>query len=101
MCWKCGKTLDFPSPVSRSAVCPECGSDVRCCRNCDFYEKGAHYDCRETIDEPVRDKERSCFCGWFSLNPNVAPHPACAGSAYSVQAKAEHAKNAFNALFGD
>ncbi|WP_428768710.1 hypothetical protein V1L52_08380 [Treponema sp. HNW] len=103
MCWKCGKKLEISSPVSRSALCPECGADVRCCRNCNFYEIGAHYDCRETIDKPVRDKERSSFCDWFSLNPNVSAfesgslHPA----AVSDCSKAQSAKNAFNALFGD
>ena len=107
MCWKCGKTLDFAPPVSRSALCPECGADVRCCRNCNFYESGAHYDCRETIDEPVRDKERSCFCDWFSLNPNAAarglgfPCGSLNPASVSEHAKAQSAKNAFNALFGD
>ena len=104
MCWKCGKTLDFASPVSRSAVCPECGADVRCCRNCTFYESGVHYDCRETIDEPVRDKERSCFCGFFSLNSDVPMRGDFSGThafPFSAQAQAEKAKSAFNALFGD
>lgn len=94
MCWKCGKRLDFAPPVSRSAVCPDCGADVRCCRNCNFYEIGVHYDCRETVDEPVRDKERSCFCGLFSLNPDVPP----VRKAFSASV---NAKKAFNALFGD
>jgi hypothetical protein len=30
-----------------------------------FYDPGAHYDCHETVDEPVRDKERANFCGSF------------------------------------
>ena len=103
MCWKCGTELDFAPPVSRSEQCPSCGADVRCCLNCLFYEKGAPYDCRESIEEPVTDKERSCFCVWFSLNPSSGD----AFPASSARLKAEHAsasqkaKAAFNSLFGD
>jgi len=97
MCWKCGTVLDFTPPVSRSERCPSCGADVRCCLNCLFYEKGAPYDCRESIEEPVTDKERSCFCVWFSLNPSSGG----AFSASSARLKAEQAKKAFKGLFGD
>lgn len=103
MCWKCGTVLDFAPPVSRSQECPSCGAYVRCCLNCKFYEKGAPYDCRESIEEPVRDKESSCFCAWFSLNPSAGG----IFSASPARLKAEHvsasqkAKAAFNSLFGD
>jgi hypothetical protein len=37
------------------------------CKNCDFYSPGAHWDCRETISEPVREKDIVNFCEYFVL----------------------------------
>ncbi len=95
MCWKCGKPIELSGTVSRSDVCPSCGADVRSCKNCRFYEPGAHYDCRETIDELVKDKERANFCGWFMIAPQTEATGANAGSASGS------ASDAFNALFGE
>ena len=57
MCWKCSLPIDNTREIFRTSVCPECGSDLHSCKNCRFYEVGSHYDCHETIDELVKDKE--------------------------------------------
>ena len=51
--------------VHRSTTCPSCDADLRCCLNCQFFSRGSHWDCRETIDEQVRTKDRANFCGFF------------------------------------
>lgn len=79
--------------INRSSVCSDCGADLHCCRNCRFYDQGSHYDCHETVDEEVRDKERANFCDWFSPNAISGTH----GGAEASLA----AKNAFNSLFAD
>lgn len=91
MCWKCGTVLDENEPVSRSAECPVCHADVHSCRNCLYYEPGSHYDCHETVDSLVSDKERSNFCEHFKLNRS-------ASSSDSAQKQAA-AKKAFDSLF--
>ena len=109
MCWKCGKPIEVRGTVSRSDVCPSCGADVRSCKNCRFYEPGAHYDCRETVDELVKDKERANFCGWFMIAPQdaaansgeAAAGGACATSGRVSGGAASSAADAFNALFGE
>ena len=108
MCWKCGKPLVLNGTVSRSDVCPSCGADVRSCKNCRFYDPGAHYDCRETIDELVKDKERANFCGWFMIAPQEAGSGVVNGGGNSKNADsassnsaASSAADAFNALFGE
>ncbi len=58
-----------------------------------FYEPGSHYDCHETIDALVSDKERSNFCDSFKLNRNAS------GDGNAQKAKQEAAKKAFDALF--
>ncbi|WP_455381443.1 hypothetical protein [Salinispira pacifica] len=66
-CFSCGSSLDSLGRVYRSTLCPTCGKDVHVCLNCRFYEPGVHWDCRETISEPVRDKDRANFCDFFML----------------------------------
>ena len=41
---------------------------MKVCKNCRFYAPGAHWDCHETISEPVRDKEQANFCDYFELS---------------------------------
>ena len=96
MCWKCGTDNKVENPVSRSAVCENCGADLRCCKNCAFYAPGSHYDCRENVDELVTDKERANFCGYFKYSADSAGTKSSAENK-----KADDARKAFNSLFGD
>jgi predicted RNA-binding Zn-ribbon protein involved in translation (DUF1610 family) len=66
VCFSCGAELPAEK-VYRTTVCPGCGKGVRVCLNCKFYSPGSHWDCRETISEPVRDKDTVNFCDFFSL----------------------------------
>lgn len=95
MCWKCGTVNIVENPISRNAVCSNCGADLRCCKNCAFYSPGSHYDCRENVDELVADKERANFCDYFRYS---SKNGAVRNAAVK---KAEDARNAFNSLFGD
>jgi hypothetical protein len=64
MCCFCGTR--YGDRIYRNTQCPECGKELKICLNCRFYDPGAHWECRETIPEPVRDKERANFCDYFS-----------------------------------
>ena len=64
-CFSCRNTIEMEDKVTRSDTCIHCGSDIRVCKNCIYYDPGAHNQCRETISEYVPDKERSNFCGMF------------------------------------
>jgi hypothetical protein len=35
------------------------------CRNCRFYAPGRPNDCLEPVADPVADKQRANFCGYF------------------------------------
>lgn len=91
ICWKCKKEINVE--IFRTTECPLCHAQLHVCKGCKFYAPGSHYDCRETVDDIVSDKERSNFCDSFSYGENSSP------SGSSDKAKA--AKDAFNALFGD
>ena len=79
--------------IYRNTLCASCGRDLRICRNCKFYSPGSQWDCRETISEAVRDKERANFCDWFSAADDSR---VVSGS----QEKAQNARSAFDKLFG-
>ncbi len=91
-CYNCGE--EIVAPVHRSTVCSSCGKDVKVCLNCRFYSPGVHWDCRETIPEPVKEKDRANFCGYFSL----ADTPPSGGHSESKEKK-NKAKKAFDDLF--
>jgi hypothetical protein len=64
-CWQCSQTTEMDDKVKRGEECPHCHYDMRSCKNCQYYDPGAHNECKETISEYVPDKERSNFCGMY------------------------------------
>jgi len=95
ICWKCRKETGIEKPV-RGDECPLCHADLHVCKACEFYESGAHNDCRESSAEFVNDKERGNFCDYFRPNPKIEE----VSSDASGKSKADAARDAFNALFG-
>lgn len=91
ICWKCKKEIG-ELQVSRTTECPECRADLHVCKACKFYAPGSHYDCKETLEDPVSDKERGNFCDFFK-------YKAVSGTG-EADNKAAAARNAFDALFG-
>ena len=73
-CFNCGNILNEYSSNSkpgRSDTCSKCCADVRCCFNCNFYDKSSYNECKETQAERVLDKNRSNFCDYFSLSTGI------------------------------
>ena len=67
VCQRCGAEV-AESAVGVRDVCERCRAYLHCCRNCEFYEPGAHNDCREPNAEVVADKEQGNFCEYFRLS---------------------------------
>jgi hypothetical protein len=93
-CHFCGTEVTNPREVFRATTCAKCGHDLHACLNCRFYSPGAHWDCAESVDEPVHDKERGNFCTFFSYRTGPG------GSARSDD-KARDARRKMDSLFGD
>ena len=91
ICWKCHKETNIEKPV-RGDECPLCHADLHVCKACEFYECGAHNDCRETSAEFVSDKERGNFCDYFRASTKEVT------GAGGID-KAAAARDAFNSLF--
>jgi hypothetical protein len=72
-CWRCGAhVVDEPLPLSRTAECRQCRAELHACRMCEFYDTGKANACREPVAEPVGDKTRANFCGWFRPRAGLA-----------------------------
>jgi hypothetical protein len=56
--------------------CPACRRDLHICLNCEFYDPHAYLQCRESVREPVQDKEKANFCDFFRVSQ---PGSALAG----------------------
>lgn len=78
--------------VYRASVCSGCGRDLRCCLNCRYYSKGSYWDCRESVPEEVRDKERANFCEYFCYEEKE--------KSGTEEKKKQDARNEFLKLFG-
>ncbi|MDR1565997.1 MAG: hypothetical protein LBS48_01780 [Treponema sp.] len=94
MCWYCGSPVKDAEPIGRSLSCPECGKDLRSCRNCRHFLAGSPKDCAESQAEVPSDRERANFCDWFSLNPKFRKP-----SGEMSRDSAASAKAAFDNLF--
>ena len=90
-CFQCGTKLEFQDTIPRTSECNKCRSDVRCCKNCEFYDPKVYNDCRETQADPIRERDRANFCGFFKVKS-----PSGGGSAVSSK---EAARLAAEALF--
>jgi hypothetical protein len=65
-CWRCGSTLtDLSLPFSRTDDCRACHAELHVCRMCRFFDTRKANQCAEPVAEPVHDKERANFCGYF------------------------------------
>ncbi len=82
-CHACKKELSAEVKVGRKDACPSCGADLRCCLNCMFFDRTVSKQCRETVTELVREKEKANFCDYFVFMENRI----AAADAGSLQAR--------------
>jgi hypothetical protein len=64
-CVYCNKDIEIKGKIGRNDICPHCEHDLRCCKQCDFYDQDAYNECREVAAERIVDKDRANFCEFF------------------------------------
>jgi len=93
VCWKCGASLaDLTLPLGRLEECRTCRAELHVCKMCEWYSLSVAKQCRETVAEEVKDKERANFCDYFKPRPD-------AYSTVETDA-ASKAKTDLDSLFG-
>jgi len=90
-CVFCGKKIPTKEKVSRSDTCPHCKRDLRCCKQCKFFDPHAYNECREVLAERIADKERANFCEYFV--------PKGSKAVSGSRNRTREAKDALEALF--
>ena len=91
-CFSCGKDIPFDGRVGKRETCPHCDADAHVCLNCEFYDRNAHNECRETQAERVRLKDRNNYCDYFTPSTKAGGKTSGAGK--------DGARKAFEDLFG-
>lgn len=92
VCWKCGAVLmDLLLPLARLAECPLCRAQLHVCRMCRYFDPATAQQCREPVADPVADKRRANFCGYFQIRPDAFPAASGQGG---------EARRQLEALFG-
>jgi len=66
-CHRCGEDWKGEPRPGFHAVCPKCEAHVYVCLNCRFYNRDLSRGCELANTEPVRDKDRPCFCEEFKF----------------------------------
>jgi hypothetical protein len=99
VCFKCGATIELEK-VSRRDECPGCGTDLRVCLNCAFYDESKANSCAEPQAEPVKEKDRANYCDFFRFKEGATGHQAVGAPATEQKktGKAE-AEKLWNELF--
>ena len=66
-CFQCGQEIPSDRRILRDEECPQCSSDLHCCRNCSLYDPAVSNQCREPQADWVTDKIKANFCEFFSF----------------------------------
>ena len=64
-CFSCKRPVGSGSRPGRSETCESCGSALKACLNCAFYDISMAGACREPSAERVVEKEKANFCDFF------------------------------------
>ena len=92
-CFQCGQAIAAEQRVLREDECPHCSSDLRCCRNCLFYDPAVSHQCREPQADWVTEKDKANFCEFFVFADATGPMAA--------RRDAQSARELFKKLFRD
>lgn len=107
-CFSCSSTL--PASADFSGLCPKCGADLHCCKQCAYFEPSTRMQCLKSIPERITLKDKANECELFSprvtvardVRPPVAGAPTMRNGASSTEAgprSASDARAAFDSLF--
>ena len=86
--------------IHKNRLCPNCGSDLHCCKNCIHFDESLSSKCKEPSSPWVSNRETQNNCGFFEHKPATAS-PASPAPVSDTNAEAEKGKEAFRALFRD
>ena len=63
-CAACGAKA--PSNIQAESSCPNCKADLHSCRECNYFDPGAHFECSKKIAARIVNKQARNSCELFS-----------------------------------
>ncbi|MEA1981475.1 MAG: hypothetical protein U9N54_10945 [candidate division Zixibacteria bacterium] len=97
LCWNCGKPTGITDKVMRSDHCDKCLADLRCCRGCRHFDPTRRFQCKESIEHQVVNKEKSNMCDFYQHREVTK----VSGGMKSKISDKDNLKNKFDDLFDD
>ena len=83
-CAACGATLQ--SGIANDSSCSKCGADLHSCRQCTFFDPGAHFECRKPITARIANKQARNTCELFEPRTIVERETSSSGPVDARQA---------------
>ncbi len=111
-CFNCSTTL--PADVDFNGVCPKCGTELHCCKQCSYFDPSTRFQCAKPIPTRIAIKDKANDCALFKprvtvardgisspTNGSHAPNgaPSNPASAPPAPRNADDARSAFDKLF--
>lgn len=107
-CFNCSTAL--PPDVDFNGVCPKCGAELHCCKQCNYFDPSTRFQCAKPIPVRIAVKDKANECALFKPRVTVARDgvstnghgPAAAPpttAAPPVPRNADDARSAFDKLF--
>jgi ribosome-binding protein aMBF1 (putative translation factor) len=93
-CHNCGWEYTITGLPGRGESCHQCGSDLKVCLNCTYYDSRVAQQCRERRADPVQEKQAANFCEYFDFIRRD-------WKGKVVDQREQAARNKLKDLFGD
>jgi hypothetical protein len=85
-CAGCGAIL--PGEPNFSGQCMRCGFELHSCKQCNYFEPSAHFECSRPIEERVAKKDARNDCTFYSPRVTVERETSQASSRLDDPRKA-------------
>ena len=66
ICHHCQEVTKYQNNLGFREECLKCRNDLHVCKNCEFYDRTAYNECRESSADVIREKDRANLCEYFS-----------------------------------
>jgi len=63
-CASCGAKA--PRHILLDTTCPKCNSDLHACRQCNYFDPGAHFECGKSIPKRIVNKNARNACELYA-----------------------------------
>ncbi|MFC1852661.1 hypothetical protein ACFL27_20880 [candidate division CSSED10-310 bacterium] len=70
-CYRCGNEIKDAAKITFESTCGKCGSDLRMCVNCSFFDPSSHFQCMKEVTTNISPKDKRNNCPSFNPRSSV------------------------------